>query len=804
MDKVLILAEKPSSAQKIAASLSQGKAVRKAVHGIAYFEFERQGSQYVVVPAVGHLFSLAEREKSGGYPVFDVEWKPSHEVSETAAFSKPYLQNIAALCKGVKQFVASTDYDLEGEVIAGNLMEFVCKQNPGKVRRMKFSTLTSEELEEAFTKAAPSMDLGLLDAGRTRHRLDFYWGISLSRALMAAMKAGGRFSVMSIGRVQGPALAVLAKRELEISAFKPEPYWEVFALVKDTRFESVRGKLKTEAQAVEAVSKAGKTGFVEKVERKKFHQMPPFPFDLTTLQTEAYKAFSFSPTQTLEVAQHLYEEAVISYPRTSSQKLPERLNLSKIISKLADQPAYSKLAARLVKEKRFSPHEGKNEDPAHPAIFPTGEKPAPAPGPKAKLYDLIVKRFLACFADSAVREKMSVALKLGSEQFVAQGARTIEGNWMEFYSPYAKFEEVTLPDFGQDEGVIADKVWNEKKMTQPPKRYTEASLVRKLEAEDLGTKATRASIIKTLFDRGYVKGKSIEATPLGLTVYNALNDNVPQILSEELTRHFEKEIVAIQSGGKKSAEVIEEGKQSLSKLCEEFRGKEKAIGSKLLAALDQTRREASVLGDCNLCKQGKLIVRKSKYGVFVGCSAYPACRNTFPLPRESVAKPTGKVCEKCGTPIVRIFRKGRKSFSMCLLTTCETKKDWAKPQGALAANTTTPGAPTSTTTTSASTAATSQASASTTAKAVATASQTPAASAPTSKTASATAPSSTTGVHSITAVATAASPAAPIIPAITVKPTALRKPRAVKAAVPSVPTAKEKPKKASRKKALAT
>ena len=681
MTKVLVLAEKPSSAQKIALALSGGRASKKSAGKVSSYEFERDGKQFVVVPAVGHLFSLAEKQKSNTYPVFEVEWKPSSEVSEAAEFTKEYFNNIKKLSKGAKEFVASTDYDLEGEVIAGNVMQFAAGVSPSKVRRMKFSTLTTEELQEAFSNASPSLDLRLLEAGRTRHEMDFYWGISLSRALMAAIKSAGRFQVMSVGRVQGPSLAILALREKEISSFIPTPYWQLFALVKQVVFESERGKILDEKIADEALANSGKKGVVLKVERKKYNQLPPFPFDLTTLQTEAHAHFGITPTQTLEIAQQLYEQAVISYPRTASQKLPAKLNLPKIIQKLSANPTYSKLAQKLIEGKKFSPHEGKKEDPAHPAIFPTGEKPPSLEGTSGKVYDLIVKRFLACFADPAVRERISVELKLGAERYSASGARTLQGNWTEFYSPYAKFEEVTLPDFAEGEQVEASKIWKEKKMTKPPNRFTEASLLRKLEDDNLGTKATRAAIIKTLFDRGYVKDKSIQVTPLGMTVFDALEKNVPQILSDELTRHVEQELEEIQSGEKTGGQVLEEGRETLTKLCLDFRSKEKAIGAKLLASFNQTQWEQNVLGQCNLCKEGKLVVRKSKYGFFVGCSAYPNCRNTFPLPGGASVKATGKLCEKCGTPIVWVRRKGKKPFSMCLLPTCETKKNWGSNAG---------------------------------------------------------------------------------------------------------------------------
>ncbi len=673
----LVIAEKPSSCQKIATALADGKVERKGKAGAYYFELEHAGKPMVAVPAVGHLYGLREREKTHGYPVFDVEWAPSFEASKTAGFTKAYLNNIIALAKSASEFYSACDYDIEGEVIGANIVEFACKAKDA--RRMKFSTLTKEELLDAFDNALPHLDAGLVAAGRTRHKLDFFWGISLSRALMSAMKSAGRFQIMSVGRVQGPALAVICRREKEITVFVPVPYWQVFALVKDVAFEHEHGKFDAEAEAKAAVAAAGKNGSVTQVKKSRYNQLPPFPFDLTTLQTEAYRAFGLTPTQTLATAQKLYEGALISYPRTASQKLSEKLGLPAILRKMSAIPPFEKLAARLLEQGRTKPHEGPNSDPAHPAIYPTGVKPNALQGAEAKVYDLVAKRFLACFAKPAVRERMSVQVKLGTQLFNASGSRTLEQNWFEYYAPYVKLEEMLMPPFTEGEAVTAQKVWSEHKQTQPPKRFTQASLVRKLEEENLGTKATRAGIIQTLLDRGYVRGKSLEATPLGMSVFEALEKNADEILRPELTRHFEEEIQAISEGGKKPEDVEGEARTELTRLLDDFRKKEASVGRELLKSFNDTARESRVLGACKACGKGSLVMRSSRFGVFVGCSAYPACRQTYPLPRECAPAPTGKECEKCGTPIVTIRRKGKRPFSMCLAPACETKKDWAKP-----------------------------------------------------------------------------------------------------------------------------
>ncbi|MBI5228911.1 DNA topoisomerase I [Candidatus Micrarchaeota archaeon] len=672
---IVLISEKPQAALRIALALGDGKAVKKVKRNTPYFEVERDGKKILVLPAAGHLYGLVPTERGYGYPVFGAEWVPTYNASKGAAFTKGYLENIIEFSKASEEFISSTDYDLEGEVIAANIIEFACKAK--KAKRMKFSTLTTEELVEAFENVLPSINTGMVEAGRTRHYLDFAWGLSLSRALMAAIKKAGVFKVMSIGRVQGPSLALLAAREEEISAFVPRPYWQLFAYCKGAQFVHENGQFFEKSEAETAFGRTETEGVVKKVECRKLLALPPVPYDLTSLQIDAYRAFGFSPSQTLDIAQSLYEGGVISYPRTSSQKLPEKLNLKKIVYQLNELPAYAPLASQLISQNRFKPREGPKEDPAHPAIFPTGNKPSNLTVQEGKLFDLISKRFLSTFAPPAKRERMKVELLLGKETFLAEGARTIEEGWIKFFAPYARFDETILPDFKEGESVKAEKIEMVEKETKPPKRLTQASLIKKLEELGLGTKATRAEIIKTLYDRGYVSGKNIQVTPFGMAVYNSLRHHSPEILREDLTRNFEEEMEQIQEGKKNPADVIDEGKAVLTRILDDFRKKESAIGAELLKGLNEAQREEmnKSLGKCNLCR-ADLVIKRSKYGFFVACSAYPNCKNTFPLPRNSSISPTGKVCEKCGTPIIIVKRKGKRTFQMCLATNCETKRDW--------------------------------------------------------------------------------------------------------------------------------
>ncbi|MFA6329155.1 MAG: DNA topoisomerase I [Candidatus Micrarchaeia archaeon] len=682
METVMIITEKPRVAEKMAAALAEGPVKQSAGAGVKSYELARGGKRILIAPAVGHVYSLKQKEAGGRYPVFDIEWVPASESSESAAFTKKYLESIKKLAKNADSVVNACDWDIEGSLIGGNIIRYAVKK-PAK--RMLFSTLTKEDLVDAYSELKP-LDTPQIDAGEARHYLDWYWGINTSRALMSAIKKAGIFRIMSIGRVQGPALAILSQRELEIQKFVPEPYWTITAVLKGVEFSCQEGNIFDEKKAKEIAGKVAKAvkdkALVEKVEEKEFAQNPPFPFDLTSMEIEAYRAFGFKPSMTLSLAQDLYEAALISYPRTSSQKLSSKLNLKKIITDIGKNPVYADLSAKLISKNKTVPREGEKDDAAHPAIHPTGLVPSGLNPYQAKLYDLIVRRFLSCFADPAKRARMNVAAKIGEVGFAAGGSRTVERGWFEFYGKYVDLEEEVLPKFEVGERVPVDKHELEKKMTKPPKRYTEASLVKKLEDEDLGTKATRSEIVETLFRRGYVSGKSIEVSALGLSVYETLTKHADEILSEQLTRDFEKEMEDIQSGKITKEKVIAEGRVALEKILEKFRSKEESIGKELVDAVKQTQKEESVLGPCNVCakegRTGQLQIRKSRFGLFVGCGAYPACRNLYPLPKMALIKNAQKICPECGTPIVTVIRRGKKPFNMCLDTKCKTKESWGK------------------------------------------------------------------------------------------------------------------------------
>jgi len=308
-----------------------GKSVKRDYQKIPYYEIDRNGKKIVVVCAVGHLFTLTQKITGSKVPIFDIGWVPNFMVRKQD-FTKRYYDTILRLVKDASEITVATDYDIEGEVIGLNAVRFICGQEDAN--RMKFSTLTDKELNDAYEKKSPNINWGHAIAGETRHYLDWFYGINLSRALMNAIKTTGAFRIMSIGRVQGPTLNLIVQKEKQIQAFKSKPYWQVYITIKNSHeLELKHNKDIFDKKELEKFENfVGKTA--EAKTDKKEQIIPPNPpFDLTSLQTEAYKLFGLTPTRTLQIAQSLYLAGIISYPRTSSQKLPDSIGYQEILKK---------------------------------------------------------------------------------------------------------------------------------------------------------------------------------------------------------------------------------------------------------------------------------------------------------------------------------------------------------------------------------------------------------------------------------------------------------------------------------------
>jgi len=672
---VLIITEKPQAAEKIAAALSEGKDRRINIPGgVSYYELERNNKPVIVSNAVGHLFSVAQTIKGTDYPIFDIGWFPNYEVRRND-FTKKYYSVIEKLAKNASEIIIATDFDVEGEVIGYNIVRFIANQKDAK--RMKFSSLTANEIQKSYDNAHSTIEWGQAIAGETRHFLDWLYGINLSRALMHAMKTTGKFKIMSIGRVQGPTLRLIVDKEKEIKRFKPEPYWQIFITVNDkkNKLELKHNKDLTKKEDLDKFNELkDKTC---KVSTKKTQQIiiPPAPFDLTTLQTEAYKFHGITPSNTLRTAQKLYLAGLISYPRTSSQKIPEDMKPNEILDKLKKR--FPKLTQYTTRPK---PIEGNKSDPAHPAIIPTGNYNK-LEGYDEKIYNLIMKRFISCYCDNAKLENKRIETEIDKLKFAAKGMEIINPGWINVYP--VKMEEKEIQDMDGDANI--DEVKIEEKETKPPRRYSPASILRELEKKNLGTKATRANILETLYNRNYIKEKSIQATELGIRLINSLEKHSPIIIDEKLTREIEKDMDNIRNSkkdlDKKQKTIIKKAEIALTDISKDFKEQEIAIGKELVKANEalykQQAEENNLHVACPFCKKGELTIKYTPRfkSYFIACTEYPDCRQTFPLPSQSLIKKTDKVCEYCKWPMILRIKPGKRPWVFCPNPGCESKKE---------------------------------------------------------------------------------------------------------------------------------
>jgi len=686
----LIITEKPDAAQRIASALdTHGKAEKLEDNGVPYYVAKRD-NDIVVVPALGHLYTVAE-ERSGRnyYPVFNFKWVPRYAAERGAKQIRTWLETISKLAKDADMFIDACDYDIEGSIIGYSILKYACGDKEAASKRMKYSTLTKEELEKSYDELMPHLDFALIEAGRTRHEVDWLYGVNLTRALtIAARDWSGKYATLSTGRVQGPTLRFLTAREKAIRCFVPTPYWSIKAEVEITGsifevgYERKLMETKKEADAIVDACK-GKNGDAERIDVKKFQQTPPTPFDLGALQSEAYSFFSYTPMRTSNIAQRLYLDALISYPRTSSQKLPPAINYEEILKNLNRVPEYKKLTAELLAKKELKPNEGKKEDPAHPAIYPTGKLPERLlDDSERNIWNLVIRRFMAVFGEPAIRQSVKVCINVNGHHFYLRGRQTLKEGWLRFYGPYVRSEEVLLPPIREGQAINVKKVISDDKFTKPPPRYNPGSLLKRMEEAEIGTKATRADIMQTLYDRKYVRDERMVVTDLGFEVLEVLKKHCPTVVSIKLSKELEEKMNKIQVNGENRENVLIEAVEILKPVIEELKEREKTIGEQLSSAIKRARLEERTIGTCPVCNTGKLMTLYSrKTGKrFVGCTNYfkGLCKTSFPLPQKGTVRPLGKNCRGCGWPVVQVRIKGRRPWILCFNPKCSLKEERRK------------------------------------------------------------------------------------------------------------------------------
>jgi len=585
MSKTLVIAEKPSV----------GRDLTKALPGaFAKHEGYLESDSHVVTWAVGHLVQLAEPDE---YDAKYKKWRmndlpivpPKFKLVVRDERSRKQMTVITRMLKrdDVSEVINACDAGREGELIFAWTFEKAGAKKP--VQRLWLSSMTSKAIKDAFSLLRPASEFAKLEeAARSRSEADWIVGMNATRAATIRLRSSFDGAV-SLGRVQTPTLAIIARREEEIRAFVPEPYWLVdanFETVDDPRsyvgrfHAGAQPRLKTAEEAAAIVDAVrGGRGTITKLEKTKRSEKAPLLYDLTSLQREANTRFGFSARRTLAAAQRCYEEhKVLTYPRTNSRFLPSDMipEIKPIASLLGTQREYARGAAyvtgldvlplsRVINDEKVTDHH---------AIIPTNSehKVDKLSDDDRRIYDMVTRRFLAAFHPDAVFENTRLETTVAEHIFRTRGRVLLEAGWRGVYGEGLEERggdddeapDQQLPKLVQGEQSDVREVASEEKITQPPRRYSDASLLGAMETagklvddeelreamkdSGIGTPATRAAIIERLIDVGYVErdGRSLVCTEKGLSVIRLLGEHA--LTSPSLTGDWEHRLSKIEAG----------------------------------------------------------------------------------------------------------------------------------------------------------------------------------------------------------------------------------------------------------------
>lgn len=646
MSKNLVIVESPSKAKTIMKYL---------------------GKDYKVIASMGHVIDLPVSRLG-----IDIEnnFKPQYS---TMKGKTNIIKEIKKEAENSDKVYLASDPDREGEAIAWHISNALKLDINGK-NRITFNEITKEAVSSAI-KSPRSIDIDLVDSQQARRILDRIVGYKISPILWKKVKKG-----LSAGRVQSVALRVIVDKENEINSFIPEEYWNLQAILVDkktgkefaSKYYGVSGK-KEELKKAERVNEIvkeieGKDFKVVQVKQGTKKRSPAPPFVTSTLQQEASRKLGFTIKKTMMVAQNLYEQGYITYMRTDSVRLSEE----------AKQMAKDYILNNYGKEyyeNRNYKTKSESQD-AHEAIRPSNsnvlpeDKKAEMTNDMYKLYKLIFNRFIASQMSNAIYDTMNIEFEVEKYTFKSSGSRIKFPGFMALYIESKDDEdeegEEILPLLEKDELVKQKELNYEQKFTEPPNRYTEASLVKFLEEKGIGRPSTYAPTINTILDREYIikEGKYLIPTELGKVVNNIMVNNFKQIVDIEFTASMEEKL-----------DKVEIGKEDYIKMLKEFYNPFVITLEEASEKIEKVTIAPEVSKEiCEKCGSN-MVIRSGRFGKFLACPNYPECKNTKPYVQSIDVR-----CPKCeGKVIVRKSKKGRAFYI------CENNPDkcdyisWTKP-----------------------------------------------------------------------------------------------------------------------------
>jgi DNA topoisomerase I len=673
----LIISEKANTAKKIAQFLAEGSVKDGKHRSVPHHAFTWKGEECVSVGLKGHVLNPEYPNKYSNWQKVEPSELIDAEILKSVS-EKGVANAVMSLAKKADRVVIATDFDREGELIGVEALSLAFEANPrlmDRVERARFSALTKGEVSRTFDNLV-EVSRELADAGEARQDIDLIWGATLTRWVSRATKRYGN-AFLSVGRVQSPTLVLIAERERERRAFVPEPYWELEATLRNGGGPFVvhhaHGRFKKESAAREALENLTDTATVTEVKEKAATRPPPVPFNTTGFLTAA-ASLGIGLSRAARIAEDLYTDGYISYPRTDNTVYPRSLDLREILGYLKGVEGTGKYAEGLLGAGKLSPTRGKKETTDHPPIYPTGYASRKVlREDRWKIYQLVVRRFLATLSDPARTLRTTLRFKSGGELLITSGTVVTQEGWLGIY-PYGRRADEELPalDEGDEVEIVEAKVLP--KETHPPARYGQGRLIKLMEDLGLGTKATRPSIIQNLYDRGYVHDDPIVPTQTGMAVAQGLKDFASEIATHEMTADLERSMDAISEGKVSKDSVVDESRDVLRRVYEHLESSEEEFADIVWNGIrgDQT------LGPCPNCGRNLVVRRNRRSGKrFAGCDGYPECRTTFPLPQKGDIIPLGKHCDACSSPEIKVIGKKR-PWVTCINMNCPKKQEQRK------------------------------------------------------------------------------------------------------------------------------
>ena len=720
----LIVTEKNDAAGQIARLLSDsGKPKADKVYDTPVYRFRRGGEDCVTIGLRGHILQpdfppeLKFNDEEGWFgvtakgevlpadvpdglarPPYDTKRKPylkdGIDIKGWKIASLPYLvwapiektpaekgiiRSLKNLAKKADSVVIGTDFDREGELIGSDALRQIREVAPDvPVSRARYSAFTKAEIDHAFNNLV-ELDQDLADAGESRQYIDLIWGAVLTRYLTTA-RFSGFGNTRSAGRVQTPTLALVVERERERMAFKPEDYWVIFGEAshgEDDPFKvshtTARFWDKDAADAAYANVAQAKEARVTAVERKSRTQRPPAPFNTTSLQAAA-AAEGISPARAMRLAESLYMDGLISYPRVDNTVYPSSLDLKDCVRTISKVPQYAPTCKALLSQPKLTATRGKQETTDHPPIYPTGAADPEKLQPAAwKLYNLIARRFLATLMGPATIEGTKVTFDVNGEPFQASGNVLADPGFRSIY-PYGLKKDDQLPELHEGDVCDVEKMDLLAKQTEPPARYSQGKLIQEMEKRGLGTKSTRASIIDTLYQRKYLKNDPCEPSQLGMAIIDALNTYAPRITTPEMTSELEDDMTKVAEGTDTQTQVVTHSRALLAGMMDGLIEHTEDLSE---AIADAVTADAKI-GVCPKCGRDLVVKTSAKTrGSFAGCMGWPDCDVTYPLPQGRIEALEGEaaVCPDCGAPRIKVQPFRQKAYETCINPACPTNRE---------------------------------------------------------------------------------------------------------------------------------